>query len=82
MKKALLFCLLLPACRHQHLGETTGRAYKNALTAQTEGRDSQAPAAMDSQDAKIVMMKHHEAMKDKGPGGGDGMPGMVKLEAK
>lgn len=63
MKKlsAVLFALamLAPAagCRHAHLGDDTGDAYKDALEAQRDS-DAEEIDPLDARDAKKVMARH------------------------
>ncbi len=68
----LSLAMLAPVagCRHTHLGDDTGDAYKDALQAQRES-DAEEIDPMDARDAKKVLAKHRRVKKsDKSKAGG------------
>ncbi len=60
----LSLAMLAPAagCRHTHLGDDTGDAYKDALQSQRES-DAEEIDPMDARDAKKVLAKHRRGKK-------------------
>jgi hypothetical protein len=78
MIRAIMLIALTAAtigCRQPHLGESYGKAHRNAFHKQVVMHDAQPPADQTAQDAKRVM-KAHQGAKD----GASGAAGGFRLE--
>ena len=68
---AMLFAVAMLAlaagCRHTHLGDDTGVAYRDAIQAQRES-DAEEIDPMDARDAKKVLSRHRRGKSNKKTG--------------